>query len=249
MFKANVYPIINKQNIAKNSYMYTIYCPEIAKIAQSGQFVHIKVEGFSLRRPISICKILDESIVIVFEARGDGTQKLSELKKGDMIDMIAPLGKGFTLLDKDKKAVVVGGGIGVPPMVQVASHYDDATAILGFRNSSAVILEDEFKNPIVTTDDGTYGTKGFTTDVLKDYLSNNKIDIIYGCGPEVMLSKIADMAKENGIYCELSLEQRMACGVGACLVCACKTVKNGEEYYAHVCKDGPVFKSEDIIFE
>lgn len=249
------YLIVEKKAIAKNVFDFEISCKEVCEIAQCGQFVHIAVDGFSLRRPISICDINREkgTMRIVFEVRGKGTDKISQLRKGDLIDMIAPLGKGFTILEKGKKAICIGGGIGTPPMLSVAKEYGkNATVISGFRNSSIAILQEDFKKQgnctILCTDDGSAGKKGFVTDALKECLENEKPDIIYACGPNVMLKAVAEIAKENGIYCEVSLEERMGCGVGACLVCACKTVKNGEEYFAHVCKDGPVFSSEEVVF-
>lgn len=251
-----MYPIIKKTALAKEIYDLTIYCPEIAAAAKCGQFVNIKAEGFMLRRPISICGIDTEkgTLRIVFEVRGKGTKELSQLSEGDMIDIVAPLGgRGFTLLEKDKKAVIIGGGIGNPPMLPLAEHYGrNAVVISGFRNASAVILQEDFKasgaETILCTDDGTAGRKGFVTDALSETLAAGKPDIIYACGPSVMLKRIVEAARSAGIKCEVSLEERMGCGVGACLVCACRTIRDGEEYYAHVCKDGPVFDSEEVIF-
>lgn len=249
------YRIISKKNLAKNMYDFTIAAEEIAQLAQPGQFVHIRVTGFSLRRPISLCEVDKEkgTIRIVFEVRGEGTEQLSRLNQGDCIDVMGPLGKGFTILDPSKKIIVVGGGIGVPPMLEVAKRYgENATAIIGFRSANAVILNEDFKkyhsDVMLCTDDGTMGAKGFVTVALKHRLLKEHADMIYACGPHVMLKGVVEIANEYNIPCEVSLEERMGCGVGACLVCACKTVKNGEEYFAHVCKDGPVFKSEEVIF-
>lgn len=249
------YVIVDKKAIAKGVFDFTISCKEVADVAECGQFVHIAADGFSLRRPISICDIDKEkgTLRIVFEVRGKGTEKISELNKGDLIDMIAPLGKGFKVLENGKKAICIGGGIGTPPMLAIAKEYgENATVISGFRNSAIAILQEDFKaqgnNTILCTDDGSAGRKGFVTDALKECLLNEKPDIIYACGPNVMLKTVAEIARDNGIYCQVSLEERMGCGVGACLVCACKTVKDGEEYFAHVCKDGPVFSAEEVIF-
>lgn len=255
-YMQGVYPVIKKQNLAKNCYDFTILCPEIADIAQAGQFAHVKVNGFTLRRPISICEV-DKgvgTIRIVFEVRGEGTKELANTNENVLVDLIAPLGKGFTLLDSDKKAIVIGGGIGVPPMLQTAKHYGkNATAIIGFRSADAVILKNDFVansvNTILCTDDGTAGQKGFVTIALAEYLEKNNADIIYACGPHLMLKGIIACAQKHDIRCEVSLEERMGCGVGACLVCACKTVKDGKEYFAHVCKDGPVFDANEVVFE
>lgn len=248
------YPILKKENLAKNCYDFTIACPEIANVAQAGQFAHVKVNGFSLRRPISICEIDKQNgtIRIVFEVRGEGTKVLSSCNENTLVDIIAPLGKGFTLLDPSKKAIVIGGGIGVPPMVEVAKHYQsNATAIIGFRSANAVILKEDFErfgsNVMLCTDDGTMGQKGYVTEALHIRLEQDGADMIYACGPHPMLKGIIELADQYNIPCEVSLEERMACGVGACLGCACKTVKDGKEYFAHVCKDGPVFNSKEVI--
>lgn len=250
------YPIVSKKALAKEIYDMTILCPNIAAIAQSGQFVNIKVEGFMLRRPISICGIDKEkgTLRIVFEVRGKGTKELSQLSEGEMIDIVAPLGgRGFDFGDY-KKAIIIGGGIGNPPMVPIAEYFgSNAKVISGFRNASAVILQDDFAKTgaetILCTDDGSAGRKGFVTEALAEEIAKEKPDVIYACGPSVMLKKIVAIAKENGIKSQVSLEERMGCGVGACLVCVCRTIRDGEEFYSHVCKDGPVFDGEEVNFD
>jgi dihydroorotate dehydrogenase electron transfer subunit len=256
MYKQGKYPIVGKTTLAKGVFDITVYCPHIAKEAQAGQFAQVAAEGFFLRRPISICGIDKQAgtIRLVFEVRGKGTEKLAELNKGSLIDIIAPLGNGFKVLEKGKKAVCVGGGIGTPPMLGIAELYgENATVISGFRNMSAVILQEDFKavgaKTVLCTDDGSAGRKGFVTEALAEVVANEKPDIIYACGPMVMLKGVTKIAEENGVYCQVSLEQRMACGVGACLVCVCRTVKDGEEFNSHVCKDGPVFDSKEVVFE
>lgn len=248
------YRIVKKAAIAKNIYDFEVECPEIAKIAECGQFAHIKVDGFSLRRPISICEVNREkgTLRFVFEIRGEGTFELSKLNENSLMDIIAPLGHGFTLLEKDKKAIVVGGGIGVPPMLETAKHYgENGAAIIGFRSANAVILKEDFEKlgaqTMLCTDDGTQGRKGFVTEALKERLEKDGADIIYACGPKGMLKGIVELANQYNVRCEVSLEERMGCGVGACLVCACKTVKDGNEFYSHVCKDGPVFPANEVI--
>lgn len=256
-YTQGLYPIISKKAIAAEIYDMTICCPHIAEKAVCGQFVNIKADGFMLRRPISICGIDKENgtLRIVFEVRGKGTKALSRLAEGQLIDIVAPLGgRGFTLLENYKKAVIIGGGIGNPPMLPIAQHYGkNATVISGFRNASAVILQKDFAafgaDVILCTDDGSAGIKGFVTDALAETLKSGKPDIIYACGPSVMLKRIISQAKEAGVKCEVSLEERMGCGVGGCLVCACRTIRDGEEYYAHVCKDGPVFDAEEVLFD
>jgi len=256
MYRQGKYPIIARRTLAKGIFDIEIYCPEIAAEAKAGQFVQAAAEGFFLRRPISICDINKEngSIRLVFEVRGKGTDKLSELNRGSLIDIIAPLGNGFKVLEKGKKCVCIGGGIGTPPMLGIAKEYgENATVISGFRNMAAVILQEDLRScgahTILCTDDGSAGRKGFVTDALTQILANEKPDIIYACGPMIMLKNITKMAADSGIFCQVSLEQRMACGVGACLVCVCRTVKDGEDFNSHVCKDGPVFDSREVVFE
>jgi len=249
------FQIIGKSAIAKEIYSFEILCPEVAAAAQPGQFVHIRVEGFTLRRPISICGIDKEkgTLRIVFEIRGEGTAFIAKLNTGDLVDMLAPLGHGFTVNPEYKKVILIGGGIGTPPMLPLAQSYGKkAYAISGFRSANAVILQENFKKSgaetILCTDDGTQGIHGFVTQPLAEILEKEDIDAIYACGPAPMLKGISAMAKEKGIYCEISLEERMACGIGACLGCACRTKKSDEEYFAHVCKDGPVFNAEEVLW-
>ncbi|MCM1524393.1 MAG: dihydroorotate dehydrogenase electron transfer subunit [Ruminococcus sp.] len=255
-YKQGEYRITAKKAIAAEIYDITILCPDIAEAARCGQFVNIRIDGFMLRRPISICGIDREkgTVRIVFEVRGKGTKALSRLCEDCNIDIVGPLGgRPFELLKRDKKSVIIGGGIGNPPMLPLAEHYGpNAVVISGFRNSSAVILQKDFSDTgarvILCTDDGSAGKKGFVTDALEEYLSDNVPDIIYACGPAAMLKSAAAAAIERNIKCQVSLEERMGCGVGGCLVCACRTIRDGREYYAHVCKDGPVFNAEEVLF-
>lgn len=248
------YPIIAKTTLAREVYDFTVCCPKIAKAAEPGQFVTIAADGFPLRRPVSLCGIDKENgtIRLVFEVRGKGTKEISGLREGDMIDIIAPLGRGFRLKDY-KTAILVGGGIGTPPMVPLAKIYgENCVAISGFRSAPNVILQEDFKatgaKTVLCTDDGTMGRKGFVTEALREEIEIKKPDVIFACGPSPMIKGVVDIAKEHGIPSQISLEERMGCGIGACLVCACRTVRNGEEFYAHVCQDGPVFESKDVIF-
>ncbi len=249
------YPIIKKNVIAKEIYSFEILCPEVAEIAVPGQFVHIRANGFTLRRPVSICEINKSkgTLRIVFEIRGEGTAEIAKLNVDNLIDMLAPLGHGFTVNQDYKKVILIGGGIGTPPMLPLAQIYREKAAVItGFRSADAVILQNDFKatgaKAILCTDDGTMGMKGLVTVPLEEMLKNGDVDAVYACGPMPMLKAVSQISKENGVYCEISLEERMGCGIGACLVCACKTKKNDEEYFAHVCKEGPVFKAEEVIF-
>ena len=254
MYKQGLYPIVSKTASAKGIFDITVHCPDVAELAVPGQFAQLLAPGSFLRRPISICGIDKNAgnIRMVFEVRGEGTEAISRLNAGDNIDMIAPLGHGFTKIDG--KAVCVGGGIGVPPMLGAASLYgEDAAVITGFRNAAAVILQDDFRaagcETVLCTDDGSAGIRGFVTTALEEYLQSKKADIIYACGPTPMLKAVAGVAEKYGVRCEVSLEQRMACGVGACLGCACRIERDGKEQFLHVCKDGPVFDAKEVRFD
>ncbi len=252
-------PILEKCMVAENTklgeglYLMVMEAPMIAEKAGCGQFLHISCgEGTLLRRPISICTWFGSLIRIVFQTKGEGTKWLSERRTGDVLDVLGPLGHGFDITALGAKPVFIGGGIGVPPMLACAQKAKEdgtnATAILGFRNENAVILEGDFQKvceTFVTTDDGSYARKGFVTDVLYEQLAD--CTGIAACGPRIMLKNIAAIAKKAQIPCQVSMEERMGCGIGACLVCAC-TLKdgNGQKYYGHVCKDGPVFNAEEV---
>ena len=247
-------PILEKKALAQDIFSFTLHCPEIAAAAQPGQFVHILPKGYGLRRPISIAGIDPEAgtLRIVFAVRGKGTDTLAGLNTGDLMDIIAPLGHGFTLKADAEHVVLVGGGIGVPPMLPLAKYYGSkATAVSGFRSFRQVILQEDFEmfgaHPICCTEDGTAGAvQGFVTSPLEQLLSEG-VDAVYACGPMPMLKAVAALCMRTGTYCEVSLEERMACGVGACLGCACQTKDaNGEEQFVHVCKNGPVFKAEEV---
>lgn len=251
------YPIVLKKNLSQNIFDFSIKSKEIAGIACPGQFVQVRIPNMPLRRPISLANInADKDLIrIIFEIKGEGTKILAQYREGDNIDILGPLGKGFTILPPDKKVYLIGGGIGVPPLLPLAGYYGgNATVITGFRNAKAVILDDDFQKcfneHIICTDNGSMGVKGFVTDVLSERLeSGERPDMIYACGPKPMLQKVAQLANDFSIECEISMEERMACGVGACLGCSCKTKDHdGSSSYAHVCKDGPVFNSKEVIF-
>lgn len=249
--------MIEKTAISAGIYSYRILCHDVAAAASPGQFVHIKIDGFTLRRPISICDIDRDSgtVRIVFEIRGAGTAKLSDINVGDSIDMIAPLGNGFTLPERiapDRRIIVVGGGIGVPPLYSVAKGFrESVTAILGFRSYDKIILANDFKQAdvhvITCTDDGSVGVKGVVTQPLEQELAKNDVDRVYACGPAPMLASIIEVCERHAIDCEISLEERMGCGVGACAACACRIKRGGREYVLRVCKDGPVFKGSEVV--
>ena len=218
-----------------------------------GQFVHIKCgDGFLLRRPISVCSCQEDEpsdlLRIVFEARGEGTEWLANRTVGEELDVLGLAGNGFTA-KPEGRYILVGGGIGVPPMLGCAQYTGGKSiAILGFRNSGKVMMEEEFKAECtsvqVATDDGSYGYHGFVDALIRAELEKDpNYDGVLACGPKPMLRNIAKVAEEFGVPCQVSMEERMGCGVGACLVCACD-MNDGTR--KHVCKDGPVFDSKEV---
>ena len=255
-YKCGEYRIIDKKALAADIYSFTIYCPEVAELAQCGQFVHILAPGFTLRRPISICEIdrRNGTLRVVFLVKGHGTEAIARMNEGDRIDMIAPLGNGYTLSSVPDigRAVVVGGGLGVPPMLETARNLKNVTAILGFRSYGNIILAEEFrkycKDVIICTDDGSVGEKAIVTEPLKRELEKGDVSAVFSCGPTRMLGAVAELAKQYGVFCEVSLEERMGCGVGACVGCVARINRNGEEKLLRVCKDGPVFNAEEVLF-
>ncbi|MDR0197780.1 MAG: dihydroorotate dehydrogenase electron transfer subunit [Oscillospiraceae bacterium] len=253
MWQCGVYPLIEKKLISAGIYSFSVECPDAAKAAKPGQFAHIRISGFTLRRPVSICDADKENgtLRFVFEVRGEGTARLSETGVGDNIDIIAPLGNGFTLPENPARRVVLaGGGIGVPPLLGIARIMKgNAAAILGFKNSGKVILEKDFKRAgadvtICAEDEGVHKTP---IPPLAEKLSRGGVDRVYACGPEPMLKAVVAECKKRGVECEVSLEQRMGCGVGACVVCACRAVRGGEELMLRVCRDGPVFSGREVF--
>ena len=243
--------LVSSDRLTPTIYDFRLQNRELASITKPGQFVQVLVPGKTLRRPISVCDVEDDIIRLVFEVRGEGTEILSQTRTGENINIIAPLGRGFDI-DSSKKTVFIGGGIGVPPMLYSAkSCAGNATVINGFRNKDAMILSEDFEKAgcklIVTTDDGSFGIHGFVTQPLAGIIDGT--EMICACGPIPMLRNIAKMAKEHNVPCQVSLEQRMACGIGACLGCAFAIRdENGNETYKHVCKDGPVFMSEEVVW-
>ncbi len=245
--------ILKKSEIAPGIFDVTVRAGEIAAAAQPGQFAHLLAPGKTLRRPISICEI-DRgagTLRFVFQVRGEGTDLLSQFDVGDAYDILGPLGNGFQLGDTSRRALFVGGGIGVPPLLEAAKAFGkNAVAVLGFRNRDAVILKEDFERygckVLIATDDGSAGFHGLVTDCMKD----EPADVIFACGPGPMLRAVCAVAEGRGIPCQISLEERMACGIGACLGCACRLRReDGTAFFGHVCKDGPVFDYQTVVWE
>lgn len=248
-YDAQPFELISSREIAKGIFDWKVKNAQLAKTARPGQFAHVLVPGKPLRRPISICDVQKDTLRLVFEVKGEGTEIMSAMQTGTYVDILAPLGTGFQV-DKNKRYCFIGGGIGVPPMLYAAKQSENPMVITGFRNKDMVILQEDFASLgaklFLTTDDGSCGTHGLVTDVLKEKIQ--EIDEVCACGPWPMLRAIAGICKQEGKPCQVSLEERMGCGVGACLVCACKVRRNGTEEYLHVCKDGPVFLAEEVVF-
>ncbi len=218
-----------------------------------GQFVHVKCgEGLLLRRPISVCScqedVPDDLLSIAFEVRGDGTRWLAQRQVGDKLDVLGLLGNGFPM-KPEGRYLLVGGGIGIPPMRGCAQYTQGrSTAILGGRSKDKIILkhcfEEECAKVMVATDDGSLGHHGFVDALVRQELEQDRgYDAVLACGPKPMLRNVAKAAEEFGVSCLVSMEERMGCGVGACLVCACDMADGSRK---HVCKDGPVFDAKEV---
>lgn len=236
-------------------YEMLIYAPETAGRVMPGQFVMVKCGGdTALRRPISVCVSDGPVLRICYDIRGKGTAYMAAMPEGSVIDFIGPVGNGFHH-KPDRRALLAGGGIGIYPLISIGTKYKKAVkALLGFRTASCVHYTDVFKKygipSEVITDDGTSGRKGFATDLLRESLERGEGDIVYVCGPAPMMAAAAGICERFGVECEVSMEARMGCGVGACSACVCKTLftENGEskEAYKRVCMDGPVFDAREI---
>ncbi len=243
--------IADNIKISEDIYSMWLIDKDMAERAVPGQFVSLYCKDGSalLPRPISICEIDLEAgrIRLVYRANGKGTKEFAKLRAGDEVEAMGPLGKGYTL--EGKKAILIGGGIGIPPMLELAKRLECETQIvLGYRDTT--FLENEFEaygNVYIATEDGSKGTKGNVIDAIKANLL--EADIIYACGPTPMLRGVQAYVLEQGIKSQLSLEERMACGIGACLACTCKTKEvdhHSNVNNKRICKEGPVFYAEEV---
>ena len=251
--------LVKKEQIKSDIYKYSVKSDKMANQAKPGQFLEIRVtdsiEPF-LRRPISIHNVKkDEGIIeFIFQVKGKGTELLSERKEGELIDIIGPLGEGTFNTNGYEKIAIIGGGIGIFPLYELAKQVKESgktvNMYLGFRNKDFVILENEYKevanNFTLATDDGSYGENGFAINFLKDDISKNPVDCIYACGPLPMLKAVQALAKEKNIPCQLSLEERMGCGMGVCIGCAVKYKTETEDTFKRVCREGPVFDANTV---
>lgn len=242
--------------IADNIYKLIFEGEMVQEFNKPGQFVHIKVsESMTplLRRPISVAEINHDysSVTLIYRKEGEGTSLLAEKKPGDQLDVLGPLGNGFDMerFTKGKKALIIGGGVGVPPLYELSKQLTKkgilTTHVLGFQSEKDVFYESEFAGlgeTYVATADGTYGSQGFVTDVIDS--EQLDFDYLLACGPTPMLKALKEKFPDRDVY--LSMEERMGCGIGACFACVCHTDKS-EKPYVKVCLDGPVFKAEEVL--
>lgn len=249
--------VFRQTRLADGVYSMWLETKDIAEKAVPGQFISLYTKDSAklLPRPISICEVDREKglLRIVYRVLGSGTEEFSRYKEGETVELMGPLGNGFPLKAgaAGRKAFLIGGGIGIPPMLELAKQLScEKQIILGYRDS--LFLNEEFQpygNVSLATEDGSVGTKGNVLDAVREH--GLKGDVIFACGPTPMLKAIKAYASENQIECYLSLEERMACGIGACLACVCKSSGIDEHSMVHnkrVCKDGPVFQAEEVDF-
>ncbi len=239
-----IYEITENKPLTADIYKMVL-AGETGEITAPGQFINIQLDGFYLRRPISICDYDEKTITIIYKVVGEGTLAMSKLAAGEKLDVLCGLGNGFDASKSGNNAVLIGGGVGVPPLYNLCKKLindgKNVTVILGFNTASEIFYKAEFEalgaKVLVSTVDGSEGTKGFVTDILKDL----DYDYFYTCGPMPMFKAIEKIAATSGQY---SFEERMGCGFGACMGCSCKT-KYG---YKRICRDGPVLEREEIIW-
>ena len=243
--KQSIFRIVSNEALTDSVYKMVL-SGDTSAITAAGQFVNIQLSGKFLRRPISVCDYNDETLTIVYKVVGKGTEQMSAMAPGEALDILTGLGNGYDLTLSGNKPVLLGGGVGVPPMYNLAKKLlaqgKDVTVILGFNTKSEVFYEEEFKalgcNVIVATADGSHGVKGFATTPLAEL----DYTYFYTCGPEPMLKAVYKATNTSG---QMSFEERMGCGFGACMGCSCKTLTG----YKRICKEGPVMKKEEILWE
>ena len=235
-----------KENIALTDSVYKMTLQgDTSAITAPGQFVNIQLDGLYLRRPISVCDVQEDLLTIIYKAVGRGTKQMAAMR-GGKLDVLTGLGNGYDLTLAGERPVLLGGGVGVPPMYLLAKRLREqgkaVQVILGFNTAAEIFFEEEFKalgcSVTVTTVDGSYGLKGFVTDALKDMEYSH----FFTCGPEPMLKAVYRASVTSG---QMSFEKRMGCGFGACMGCSCKTITG----YKRICKEGPVMMKEDILWE
>ena len=242
--KQGIFEIVENIPLTENVFKMTLR-GDVSAVTAPGQFVNIQLDGLYLRRPISVCDLGEDTLTIIYKAVGKGTKQMASMKEGKL-DLLTGLGNGYDLSISGDKPVLLGGGVGVPPMYLLAKKLitegKKVSVILGFNTKAEVFFENEFKeigaDVTVTTVDGTYGVKGFVTDALKEI----DYTYFYTCGPEPMLKAVYKASVTSG---QMSFEKRMGCGFGACMGCSCKTITG----YKRICKEGPVMRKEEILWE
>lgn len=243
--KQGIFEIIENTALTESVFQMRLQ-GDTSAITAPGQFVNIQLNGLYLRRPISVCDLEANMLTIIYKVVGKGTEQMSRMQAGEVLDVLTGLGNGYDLTVSGSNPVLLGGGVGVPPMYLLAKRLLEqgktVSVILGFNTKSEVFYEQEFRalgcDVTVTTVDGSYGTKGFVTDALK----NKDYTYFYTCGPEPMLKAVYKASVTSG---QMSFEKRMGCGFGACMGCSCKTLTG----YKRICKEGPVMQKEEILWE
>ena len=242
--KQSVFEVLSNEALTDNVFQM-ILAGDTSHITNCGQFVNIQLDGMFLRRPISVCDYDENTLTIIYKVVGKGTEAMSAMQAGTKLDLLTGLGNGYDLTLAGDRPVLLGGGVGVPPMYNLAKKLRQAgktvSVILGFNTAAEIFYEEAFRalgcQVTVTTVDGSYGVKGFVTDALPENYT-----YFYTCGPEPMLKAVYRATNTSG---QMSFEERMGCGFGACMGCSCKTITG----YKRICKDGPVMKKEEILWE
>ena len=242
--KQSIFEVLSNEALTDNVFQM-ILAGDTSHITNCGQFVNIQLDGMFLRRPISVCDYDENTLTIIYKVVGKGTEAMSAMKAGTKLDLLTGLGNGYDLTLAGDHPVLLGGGVGVPPMYNLAKKLRQAgksvSVILGFNTAAEIFYEEAFRalgcQVTVTTVDGSYGVKGFVTDALPENYT-----YFYTCGPEPMLKAVYRATNTSG---QMSFEERMGCGFGACMGCSCKTITG----YKRICKDGPVMKKEEILWE
>ena len=243
--KQSIFTVVSNTALTDNVYKMVL-CGDTSAITAPGQFVNIQLEGLFLRRPISVCDYDEKVLTLIYKVVGKGTEAMAAMGEGVKLDVLTGLGNGYDMSLAGDRPVLIGGGVGVPPLYNLAKNLiaqgKQVSVILGFNTKSEIFYENAFRtlgcNTVVTTVDGSYGVKGFVTNALEgmDY------SYFYTCGPEPMLKAVYRATATSG---QMSFEKRMGCGFGACMGCSCKTITG----YKRICKEGPVMKKEEILWE
>ena len=242
--KQSIFEVLSNEALTDNVFQM-ILAGDTSHTTDCGQFVNIQLDGMFLRRPISVCDYDENTLTIIYKVVGKGTEAMSAMKAGTRLDLLTGLGNGYDLTLAGDRPVLLGGGVGVPPMYNLAKKLRQAgksvSVILGFNTAAEIFYEEAFRalgcQVTVTTVDGSYGVKGFVTDALPENYT-----YFYTCGPEPMLKAVYRATNTSG---QMSFEERMGCGFGACMGCSCKTLTGNKR----ICKDGPVMKKEEILWE